>query len=101
MPLAFLLSVFASLTPAQWISLLGLVPQFVKLAEDATPVIKQAVALVEKAVQEIEGLKANGVSHADAVAHVSKTTPGFAIPGWNDEETQRWLDRSTPQPTFG
>jgi hypothetical protein len=25
--------------------------------------------------------------------------PGrFAVPGWTDEQTQRWLDRQTPRP---
>jgi hypothetical protein len=46
------------------------------------------------------------ISHLDYVTMmlVAKSTKGFAVPGWTDQETQQWLDNATPNvndSTFG
>lgn len=38
------------------------------------------------------------INHLDNVTLmlVAKSTKGFAVPGWSDAETQKWIDNATP-----
>lgn len=68
-----------------------------KAAESAHPGLGTQIATLAARIPVNIALSAS-ISHLDYVTMllVTKSTKGFAVPGWNDQETQQWLDHAAP-----
>lgn len=54
-------------------------------------------AIVRHAVHAYDMVPRFGVRPSQAVIP-GHATPGFAVPGWSDDATRRWMDRDTLYP---
>jgi hypothetical protein len=91
MPVA-LLAIFGGLTATQWVTLISLLPVVIKIIGVFSGV---AAELFETVVADIRAnMKETGKGHKAVTTKM--ITEGYAVPGWNNEETKAWLDRATP-----
>ena len=87
-----LLGLIAAMSPAEWSLLLGLVPALVQVGGAVGSIVGQ-VALA------IGAKMSTGMSHSEAASALA--AEGFAVKGWSDAETQKWLDNATPNQNIG
>jgi len=81
-----LLGLIAAMSPAEWSLLLSLIPSLIQVGGVVGNIVGQVASAI--------GAKmATGMSHSEAASALA--TEGFAVPGWSDAETQKWLDRAT------
>jgi hypothetical protein len=61
-------------------------------AEAASPGLGAEIEALAKHIPMAAGV-IDWATHLDHVTTLA--TPGFAVPGWSDQETQQWLDRAS------
>lgn len=67
-------------------------------ANNANPDLGNQIKTIASRIPVNASLSAS-ITHLNYVTMllVSKSTKGFAVPGWTDQETQQWIDHATPQ----
>lgn len=94
MPISAILAIIEALSPAQWLAILGMLPTIYKTIEDTWAAGKEVVATLKQVIGAIDNKMATpGVSHSDAASQL--ITEGFAVPGWNDAETNAWMNHAS------
>ena len=75
-------------------------PYIIKAVENGTSTFHAAEAaspgLGDKIKAIAKQIDPKGVNYEQHLENVTKATAGFAVPGWTDQETQKWIDNATP-----
>lgn len=80
------LALLAAMTKAEWNKLTAVVPKLIDVGGGFGTATAEVFHAVEKKIE-------TGLSHTEAANEL--ITEGFAVKGWTDEETQKWLDNAT------
>lgn len=87
-----LLTVVAGLTILQWASLVGALSSIVRMLVVVNP---KLASTFEQVVTDVKDRMNNDLTDHRTAAN-KMITEGYAVHGWDDEETKRWLDNATP-----